>query len=448
MREALTYAGELCRFIREKVPGQLGLFRTEEFDADSLRWSSERCDPDDLGDFAPFMAWLGLIEKKDQNIEWIKKQCGLMKRLSLQGSGFYSPVSLSPSRKKTFFPSYPQNQIDLILGLGLLYRLTKEDVFLEMDKAVCDSIIKYAISRRGFVYGSVIPALHSYYPKRGYIRMKPQVSAAIMEELSNLYDLTEEERYLSAAMKIALAWANTNAFRKAGLFPSNIYPILCRECGDANISKENTNMCYGLLRLFEVSKDQGIKAIAEKAIEGLLRFRLQDGAFSTKINLKDLSITDSAENLTYNHMALGVFLDAFEILGDRKYLETAETGMRKWVPLQSKKGLFPKYVPPKEGWKAIDIDTQGDTLVILSRLLPTSPEFREPLEKGLPSMFLFRSPKAFYRTIDFDTGEASDSTNELKFIGGAIKGILRSWTALEKDSTLDKDTLRQISRDR
>ncbi len=57
--EILDFSKGLCRFIREKVPNEHGLFRTEAFDVDAEFWFTDRCDPDDIGDFAPL--WCGWI---------------------------------------------------------------------------------------------------------------------------------------------------------------------------------------------------------------------------------------------------------------------------------------------------------------------------------------------------------------------------------------------------
>ena len=444
---------EICFFIREKTPNRYGFFRTETFGVKTRKWNTNRCDPDDLGDFAPFMAWFDVATGKRKNLVWIEKQISLMDKAFLQKSGFYYPFSdgRSFAKKSLFFPSYPQNHMDCIMGFGLLYRLTKKSEYLKANKRLCNAVIKYAMSGKGFIRGAVIPLLHVYYPAYGYLRYKPQLSGMFIEELANLYDLTNETKYLNASKKIAHAWISTPSFRRHGLFVDQVYPFLNREATNiASTGKPNTNMIYGLLRLYELSHEKKIEKVCRRSLQGLKKLETSEGTYMTSYNTHTGQIIDRNVNLTQNHMVIGVLLDAYEIFGKREYLMKAQKCANFWIGTQSSNGLFPLKKPCQNGWERCDIDTNADIITMLCRLHMLSPkkEYLNSIKAGVRGYSFFRAKNSFYQIVDSRNGKPLTKTNELKFLGGALKGLMSAFTVLSKNQKNDNETIRLLMRDR
>jgi len=417
----LKTAEEICSFIRDKVPNKFGLFRTEEF---SDKWS-DRCDPDDFGDFAPFVLWLDKITGKDLNRKWIERQMELMDSLR-QKSGFYYPFSNGGKkvRQSNWSPIYPQSHLDLILGFNILYKLTKNQRYLQASRRLCDGVMKYAISNSGFVHGAVIPVLHLHLPKLGYLRYKPQVSGVFIEEFTNFYEFTREETYLNAAKRMAEAWLNTKSFKKYGLFPDQVYPITGMEAGTSTLGKENTNMICGLLRLYEVSGDENLKDKILKWLYGL-EFFGSGWVYQKVFDRKRGRIIDKEVSIIQNHMVMGALLDVSIILKDKQYLKFAEECANYWLNQEP-------------NW---DIDSHADLITMLSRIYDLTGKYKRSIRELAEDMEKFRSGGIFYKL-------KGGSMGELKYLGGALKGLLSAYTVLNNIKTTDKGTLRLLRRDR
>ncbi len=451
MERILKISDEICSFIRNRIPNRYGLFRTEQFNG-KLEWVSNRCDPDDFGDFAPFMLWFDRVAGKSSNTRWLERQLGLLNSLLRQKSGFYYPFSDGRRRVKqsNIFPVYPQSHLDLILGVNIMYRLTKDRAYLEINRGLCDGIIRYAISRRGFVHGAVIPGLHLHFPRLGYLRYKPQVSGVFIEELTNFYEISRKDAYLEAAKRMAKAWLNTKTFMRHGLFADQVYPLTNREVSTARISKENTNMIYGLIRLYEISGEEWVKGGILKCLKALELYRDAQKVYQKVFDTKLDRIVDGNVSITHNHMVLGALIDAYLVLKDRKYLKSAEESADFWIRTQSKNGLFLGCEKGQEKWNYCNIDSHSDFIVILSRLygLTKRERYMRSIKKAAYALGLFKSGEVFYKIADYETGNILCRTNELKFLGGALKGLLSAYTVLNNVKKIDKETLRLLVRDR
>ncbi len=451
MNKILGVSEEICSFIRDKIPNKFGLFRTEQFNENG-EWVSSRCDPDDLGDFAPFMVWFDNITGRHENTRWVEGQFKLMKLVLRQKSGFYYPFAEGGKKagQSNLLPVYPQGHLDLILGFNILYRLTKNMDYMQANRDLCKGIVRYALSRKGFVYGAVIPKLHLYFPRLGFLRYKPQVSGVFIEELTNFYEISRDECCLDAAKKITKAWSGTKTFERYGLFADQVYPVINREAGTATISKENTNMIYGLLRLYEISGEEWVRDMALKCLKGLELFRDSEGTYQKVFDTKRDSISNNKVSITQNHMVLGALIDAYIILKDKEYLKSAEKCADFWIRTQSENGLFMSCKKNQEKWNQCDIDSHSDFIVVLSRLhgLTGKEKYIKSIRKAVGAIGLFRSNRVFYKIADYKTGNILHRINELKFLGGTLKGLLSAYTVLNNVKKIDKETLRLLLRDR
>lgn len=448
----LRILDEMCSFIRTSVPNRHGLFRTEEYNAETRKWASDRCDPDDLGDFAPFMVWFDKVTKRKTNTIWVEKQFGLLNSLLKQKSGFYYPFSDGGKRVKqsNILPAYPQNHFDLPLGLNLLYRLTGNKAYYEANRGIFNAIRRYALSRKGFLYGSVIPGLHLYFPRYGFMRHKPQIPGTIIEELVNFYELGKEKHYLNMAARMAGAWLNTKSFRRYGLFPDQVYPYINKEAGTATISKENVNMVYGLIRLYRATNEEHLRDAVTKALKGLSLFRTPENAYYRTFDLRTGRILDRRITIVENHGVLGALLDAYLALGDSSYLRLAERGADFWIKTASGKGLFQELKKGQPGWDKCEIHSHSDFLTIVARLylLTKKKKYASVLARGVETLGLFKGRNGFCGVVDYRTGRILHKENELKLLGDVLKYLLSTYTLLNKTNEIDKETLNLLMRDR
>jgi uncharacterized protein YyaL (SSP411 family) len=453
MKEFIKFAEIMCDFIMKNIPNQHGFFRTEPYNVETLEWTSEKCDPDDVGDFAPFMAWYDKITGGMENIEWVEKQVRMLNSKMMQHSGFYHPFSINGVglKKLRIFPSYPQNHADTLIGMNMLYQLTGNKLFFESARKLCNAIMNYAVSGKGFVYGSVIPALHLYYPKFGFLRHKPQISGVFIEELSNFYRITGNKELLLVAEKMANAWLSTKTFKKYGVCAEQVYPFIGKEAVNrAKIAKENTNFLYGLIRLLEVSENAELERSVKIGLAGLSRYLDKRGAFGMFIDTKSGKVRDSCPCMCANHMAIGVFIDAHIVLGEKEYLEIAEKCADLWVGLQLRNGLYPTFLDKRPECNICEIDPHLDFVTALCKLylLVKRGKYKKSIKSGALAAGHFVRNGMIYNKVDFISGKPVDKMNELKFLGGALKGLMSAYTVLNDVQKVDKELLRMLMRDR
>ena len=450
--DLMRLSDKVCESIRKDIPNKWGLFRTERFDVDKSIWPSDMCDPDDLGDFAIFMVWKDMVTGKKDNIDWVNKQMDDIDSKLKRRCGLYHPFSDGSAgvSQSGIAPVFPLNHLDMILGCNMLYMLLGEKKYLDNAISICDAVSRHALSRNGFIYGSVIPAFNMYYPAYGFLRHKLVVSGVFIEEFSLLYRLTKNKKYIQDAEKMADAWFNTPTFRRHGICCDNVWPVTNRESGyDCNLGKPNTNFSNGVLRLYETTKNKKIKEQAQRNIEGLTLFRNDDGSFASRVNSTTGKISVNSVEQAPNHMVMGTLMDAYQMLGNKRYLSMAEECMDFWLSVQDKSGLFPMRTNGVGDWNICNMDTHADITVMMSRLrlLTGKKKYLEAVERSADAFRYFEKKGKLYMQVDLD-GRKVNSYGELKYLGGFMKGIMSSYTVLKNVKKVDKNMLRLLMRDR
>jgi len=454
----LNFIDDICRYIREKNPNKEGLFRTSSFIVENEKWLDDRCDPDDLGDFAPFMVFYDIITGKKENVEWVKSQIRLMKEKLGQPSGLFYPFSDGRSfRRSRFHPIYPLSHMDTPLGLNLLYLLTEDKEYLEVNRALCEGICRYAISRKGFLYSATIPPLGLYYPRYGFLRHKPELAGTFIEEFSILYKNTGEKRFLDNAKKMIMAWVGAKSFKRFGVFPDAVYPYIAFPAvKHSRIYKQNLNMVSGMLEYYKSKDDDFVRESIFKSIDGFYRFRRDDGIFYSWLNIETGRIYNENISRIRNNAAMASLIDLYRFFGDGKYLEDAEICMAYWIDKQNEFGLFPEReigqtLGKKDRWDFCEVDSHADTMVILAKLyfLTKKKVYKESLEMALWALNRFKTHNGgVVRYVNFNTGKMADKTNILKYLGGTIKGLWAAYAGLHHPELLDNELTWLVLRDR
>lgn len=450
--DLLKLASKVCDFIRENSENEVGLFRTEKFNVDALKWSSNVCDCDDFGDFAPFMAWLDKIKGRGENGSWVYGQFERMKSLLKQDCGFYTPFFGTKVRKSPFFPAYVINNMDLTLGFEIMHRLTGEEEYKLEFIGICDSLVKHAISRKGFVLNSVIPAFNLYVPSHGCIRYKPVVSGVFAELLCDAYQMTGDYRYIEKARNLLNAFIETKAFRKYGIFPDNVYPFIYSSTGTSSLTKSNTSMISGMLRLYDATQDWALKEEIEHALLGIKsQFTSPEGCFYMSFDLKGGSVKSKIIEKGYNQPVMGNLIDAFMVLGDKEYLGMAEKCAEFWMKNQSDNGLFFERKVGQAGWYRCTLDSFADMVIIMGKLyeITGKKKYRKSVERsGRGFEFFLADNGCLYQSVDSRNGDILGRENELKFLGGALKGMLTAYTVLRGESIFKDSSKILLTRDR
>ncbi|HLD41607.1 MAG TPA: hypothetical protein VJB06_01100, partial [archaeon] len=158
---------------------------------------------DDLGDTMPFMAWFGKGHKK------YLEEADRISRLSINKfgkNGLYKTTNSSALSKFSFFDSNKMS--DLILGINLLYQITKNKFYLEASKNFFNSLESLLTSKEGFVNLIYLNGIKLKFTSGSF-------SGLYIEELCNLYSFSKDERYLRQAQRIADYWLNTDSFKKS-----------------------------------------------------------------------------------------------------------------------------------------------------------------------------------------------------------------------------------------
>ncbi len=446
----LDVAQEACRFIRNCSPNSAGLMRTERFVVKEKRWLTDFSDCDDFGDIAPFMAWTDMASKKEVNKEWVDGQFRLMRRLLMQESGFFSPYKGSGVRKSVLTPSYPLNNMDLLLGMNIMRALGRGEMYREGFLSLCDAFVRYAINGKGFVRNALLPILRLYYPRRGYLGFKPVASGVCMEYLADAFSLTGEGRYADASMKLAKGFTSTAAFRKSSLFADNVYPLTYGQSAISSLTKSNTSMANGLLRLFEVTGDEAVRDLAVKALEGIGKLSSADGSFYKSYDIAEGRIASRKVEKCDNQSAMDVLINAYSILGEKSYLERAMECAGFWMSRQEETGLFPE--GGDEGrWYACNMDSHADITVSLSKIycLKGGRKYKKSISSSASSFGAFMCDNgAVYDVLDARDGKPIEPMCETKMIGGGIKGMMTAFTVLDGVNVMKGEKYRLLTRDR
>lgn len=449
----LKDAEELCNFIRKKCTNKYGLYKTELFDVDSLKWKNDICDVDDLGDFAIFMVWLDKIKKTNINEKWIEKVTDNMKSKLKQKLGLYYPYSTGKNRtsQSRLVPLYPEHHIDLILGFNMLYRLTKNKKYLKENIDLCNGILKYCLTKEGFVYGAFIPYSKAIVPKKGSIRHSSAISGIFIEEMINLYNINKNEKYLKGAEKLLNPWLKTKAFKKYGLFPTKLWPYTKVEVNYSDLYKSHINMISGMIKIYETTKKSNLKKDIEKALKAIELFKDKKGAHITQVNTLTGTPYNTIVNGAVNHSVIEIYLNWYNIIKNEKYLNLAEKAAEFWIKTQSKNGLYLQFKFQRSKGTICEIDPHCDMMIEIGRIYKLTKNKRHynSFIKALKAIDFFKAPnKGYYMVADYTTGKPLIKTNILKFLGGALKGILFAYVLIKNDKSIDKETHELIIRDR
>ncbi len=376
----------------------------------------------DLGDYAPFVYWAGKSYKNDDWIEWSLNQAKSSLRFQ-DREGFFKISNIQDLN----------SQSDAFLGLNLMYLLSKDADLLEAAKRFASNLKD--LSSGGFIPVQVLP---------GGIKAPlsmPSYSGLYIEELCNLYSITKEKHWLELAETMGYSWVNSSFFSEMGLFSfqrlgNRIFEVPLNivlgsrklNLNTAMTMKGNTNMAFGLLRLYFLTNNDIFAAALEKWRVGVL----------SKLKIGDVfgSFWDGSSkqsSLASNHAMIDIFIQ-FEKLS-KGSIEIAKRCADAWLA-KMKNGLVPEgfsesvYLFDRGIYVNKNIsrlDSQTDFAVILLKLYKECGdrkylEAAKTLVKSVISQHSYK--EAFCEFVNVESLEKSGFLIESKYIALLLKPLL------------------------
>ena len=301
----------------------------------------------DFGDILPFLNFFGLSQFATTQIQTAK---------NFLWHGLYK----TNNRVNLF------NNHDWLLGLLDLYRQQNDVEYLNMAEEAAQTLIK-VFFKKGFLLDEPY-SIHSF---RSFVGRALPFNGGYIELWIELYQYTKKEIYLDAAHKLARTWTNTSFFKKYGLFERRqsvrsaaLSTFINKKTGvRVQLFKDNTNMAWSLLSLYNVSKENYIKESLDKWINGFESLLLNDGQVYLNINGK-MQPWDISLKAAFSSIDLFCDIITAKDFNNEKLIKISNTIADYWISLRWNNGLF-----PENSEADVDhLDANVDMSVALSRL--------------------------------------------------------------------------------
>jgi uncharacterized protein YyaL (SSP411 family) len=258
-------------------------------------------------------------------------------------------------------------------------------------------------------------------------------------------------RYLEAAKKMTRGFTQHPSFRESSMFPDNIYPFIYKSSRVSSLTKSNTGMTNAILRLYEVSGDDEFREAAEKALGGILKFRTEEGAFFKSYDIGKGGPLDRTVEKGDNQSAMDVLINAYLTMKDKGLLKVAAECADFWCENQEDTGLFNERKKGQDGHGICTLDSQADMSVAVAKIreLTGKGRYKEAIRKSSSGFSMFVERKgALYEAVHPLTGKPVRKDNELKMLGGALKGMMAVHTSLKGKRLLSSRKTVLLTRDR
>ncbi len=307
----------------------------------------------DFGDVLPFLARFGEADFALDQVARAKD------RLS---HGLYR----EPDGRVRLFTNH-----DWLLGLIELFELTGEQAFLDAAVAGADAVIAQFV--RG---GLLIDELPDVARPRSLLQRSSGFNLGYVELLVDLHAITGQARFLDASRAIASAYADTDYFRRHGVFGT----VFCSWSGAVDrlaataarmrslLFKDNTNGVWSLLALYRAEPDPALRAVIERWIAGFEANYWNGGdvhLWRTRSGPCDVALRAAFASLD---LLCDLYLAGFT---DRTAALAVAIGDR-WLSHQWGNGLYPE----TPGGRRNHVDCNTDITVSMMKLAGISGEKR------------------------------------------------------------------------
>ncbi len=432
--EEITWLSRLvmARYAREGIP-------VERVDCGSGAIVSDRFILDELGDFLQNVAALTPLCGDASGIAWALRLVRTTRHPRFRRGGLFETFAFPTRRWRRLQGmglAFPYWNLDTLTGLVALHELLARTGHEAEAAEVAADVrgVITALAERAMRHGLL---RYGYHPGSGISLplVSPQLTGYVAEELIRFGAISGEPGIVALAGALLRAECATPAFRERGLFCAQVLgpaaPILrtgLRRLGkrhffDPMLTKDNTLPAFALLaleRLMPAGADwaRGARRRWREAVDA--HFRTGDGDYRT------FAGAASEARLTFNHSMIELEIETYVQTGDAAALECAERLSRRWLSLQTPRGLVAEGAGTAWRRRAF-LDPQVDLAIDLLKLgeLTGHAAWTDAARAIFTAIRRdFRLPAGYAWEVDAETGDVRETVIEVKYLGLLLKGYL------------------------
>lgn len=315
---------------------------------------------------------------------------------------------------------------DWLLGLVELYQLTNQAWLLDMAIEGAETLYRHLGYKN-----IILDGRFNWKSWRSWLPRANPFNGGYIEIWIDLYKCTSDSRYLGQACAFAQAWLRTSFFKRHGLFrrieivgldtSSNLVARFSHG-GLVRLFKDNTNLIYGLLALFRLTREPHWLDALERWVEAFRRYFWNNGNVYLWL---DQDLKGYEPHLKASFSALDLLCDLYHSgVAKDIVLPLAKAIGDFWLEQQWPNGLFPE----SPGAKRDHLDANVDLIVALTKLsyLIGNRSYEESghrCQSGL--LELHASPYGYVEAVDRD-GQILNGRVTVKYQGLLLKlAVLR-----------------------
>ncbi|MBN4055051.1 hypothetical protein JYT15_00930 [Acidimicrobium ferrooxidans] len=324
---------------------------------------------DDLGDYLPFILYLGETAFCETHVSRI--------------------VSTLPSLpvQKTL-KGLPAQSIyeygDFLHGLLHYSRLTGDQTATAyLEQLTLRLIRQYRLDRDPISF-RLCPTRWLSVP----IPILENGTGFFVELLLELHTMTGERRYREVALRLLDGILADPLFRRERLLPEFTFKGWLRPFSprsQVRLMKTNTNSLFGLLAAHRLTGEARLLLLFEEWVSAIIEKLAPDGVPVQCCNVRRgrLELLPQLP-LTASFAMIDVICDYTHFTRDRRFLEAAERMAASWMQRQGQTGLFPALHNGTDS----DLDANTDMAVALAKLsqLTDVPRYLEAAQRALDGL--------------------------------------------------------------
>ena len=146
---------------------------------------------------------------------------------------------------------------------------------------------------------------------------------------------------------------------------------------------------------------------------------------------------------------IDVSIEAYLKLEDDAFLELAVMLANYWISRQSKIGLFPTYI--NGDWsKSALVDNNADMIVDLIKLyeITENENYLSSVLSCIKATAKYYPQTGWSSKLSIESGAPRSSFCLIKYVGGALKGLLVAYEFLRNTKVIGNEVLQNLARDR
>lgn len=440
--------------VLKRVDSETGLCLTGPFNGETGMPIRIECNPEDFGDFLPFVYSAGTTLGDPRFSDFAVDQFRLAEEKLLVDGTFFQVYSKSKSADP-HPPVLSQDQADALLGLNLMYSLTGQGSFLSLAERLCTGLIRESQTQAGYLLDVIRPRR---FWERFLKLVKPTVNGTLAEEMLHLSRFSSNDSFQHAALEVLDYWTSRWEFVENGLLPDGIFPYVgypAKKFG--RFMKTNSNVLHACLAAHRITRNLIWRKHAEWGVECWLDFRGPDGTIPKIVHSRTGEVLVQTRELTQHFTLIDLLLDLFHLEGGELFLEAAVKVAEPWLALYSELKLIPEGMrdddvevelsftgvplPAKLSWRATKLDQMSDMGVSLLKLAEKTKNEslkQRAIESILALAKTHRTDNSFVSAVDYETGAVLRSTNWTKYLGGYLKGLLAAHSVLNGQSLFEE----------